>query len=211
MFVELVREAFAEELRGVSLYEKYYTHFLHHIDLSELSSYEYSALNEPRHIRLIRLHPAIHSDSTLQCNLVTAQLGSIPFEALSYVWGSTEQLKPLVCDNALTYITKNLDNALRRLRKKRAERVLWVDAICINQNDIKEKEQQIPLMKDIYSGSSRTLVWLGEAEANADTGIQICATFGAMRVIRWGIRAMLFFFSAAGEYGGRWAEEKDRV
>ena len=56
----------------------------------------------------------------------------------------------------------NLYQALRRLRWFRDPRLIWVDAICINQSDVDEKSQQIPLMGRIYRNAASVLVWLGE-------------------------------------------------
>ncbi len=48
------------------------------------------------------------------------------------------------------------------MRKTDTTRTLWVDAVCINQDDVVEKNHQVHLMKDIYGGATRVLVWLGE-------------------------------------------------
>ncbi|KAF7198221.1 Heterokaryon incompatibility protein 6, OR allele [Pseudocercospora fuligena] len=56
----------------------------------------------------------------------------------------------------------NLDEALRNVRNGYTKRVLWVDAVCINQLDLAEKELQIPLMRDIYVQAKHSLIWLGE-------------------------------------------------
>ncbi|KAH9206931.1 heterokaryon incompatibility, partial [Leptodontidium sp. 2 PMI_412] len=58
--------------------------------------------------------------------------------------------------------TPNLAEALKEIRKKKRREVLWVDAMCINQEDLKEKNQQLPLMRDIYLGAQMTVIWLGE-------------------------------------------------
>jgi hypothetical protein len=68
---------------------------------------------------------------------------------------------PIECSGRKLNITTNLFDALKRLRLPDADRVLWVDAICINQFDLEEKNIQVPLMKDIYSKASVVLIWLG--------------------------------------------------
>ncbi|KAF2113332.1 heterokaryon incompatibility protein-domain-containing protein [Lophiotrema nucula] len=87
------------------------------------------------------------------------------YTALSYVWGP-----PLF--DARFYlrggheiqITRGLEGALKHLRREDESVYLWVDQICINQPDSKEKEQQIPLMGSIYSHATNTLIWLGDDE-----------------------------------------------
>ena len=67
------------------------------------------------------------------------------------------------------HITKTLHCALQYLRWQHNERYLWIDQICINQDDIKERGSQVQLMREIYSGATCVLAWLGQykAENNA--------------------------------------------
>jgi hypothetical protein len=69
-------------------------------------------------------------------------------------------------------VTKNLHTALSHLRNFSLERIIWVDAICINQKNTEEKEQQIQLMAKIYNQATRVLVWLGEAADNSDQALE---------------------------------------
>jgi hypothetical protein len=69
-------------------------------------------------------------------------------------------------------VTVNLHEALSHLRDRSIERIIWVDAVCINQNDGEEKGQQIQLMAKIYGQASRVLVWLGEAADNSDQALE---------------------------------------
>ena len=59
-------------------------------------------------------------------------------------------------------ITTNLEAALRYLSYSDVERVLWIDAICIDQSNVEERNHQVPLMKTIYSNADAVQVWLGE-------------------------------------------------
>lgn len=70
-------------------------------------------------------------------------------------------------------VTKNLYGALNHLRNEHTERDLWVDAICINQDNIKERNYQVTLMKNIFQKSRNTVVWLGEESANSEGAIQL--------------------------------------
>jgi Heterokaryon incompatibility protein (HET) len=73
-------------------------------------------------------------------------------------------------------ITENLFQALRRLRCTDRARIFWIDAVCINQNDIAKRNQQVPLMKSIFSKARGVVVWLGE-EVDTD-----CHAFDIIRM-----------------------------
>ncbi|KIM99221.1 hypothetical protein OIDMADRAFT_94153, partial [Oidiodendron maius Zn] len=93
------------------------------------------------------------------------------FDALSYTWG--ENIPAVICCNGHELVVQqNLFQFLKQLASNTdfasPRRHIWIDAICINQADVKEKGRQIPLMKDIYSTASRVLVWLGQAEKGSD-------------------------------------------
>lgn len=51
---------------------------------------------------------------------------------------------------------------MRRLKYKRSKRLLWVDTVCINQDDVDEGDRQLRLMRSIYRGATRVVIWLGE-------------------------------------------------
>jgi hypothetical protein len=59
-------------------------------------------------------------------------------------------------------VTRSLDQALRRIRRKWHRRALWVDQVCINQDDLAERSTQVLLMGRIYSSAQKVLSWLGE-------------------------------------------------
>lgn len=138
-------------------------------------------------IRLLELLPG-DLDDELECRLVETPLHDITtFEALSYVWGDPAIREPIKCNGQAMTITTNLAQALRRLRLSRAapskgqleqadlpqqeadehdqstgiSRVLWADAICINQEDIIERGQQVQLMREIYTKATGLSYGLG--------------------------------------------------
>jgi WD repeat-containing protein 55 len=90
------------------------------------------------------------------------------YTALSYAWGGSAFLKPITCNGKAFQTTHNLDRALRYLRRKDVSVMLWVDQICINQEDIAERNQQVTLMGKIYRRAYSTMVWLGEEADNSD-------------------------------------------
>jgi hypothetical protein len=75
--------------------------------------------------------------------------------------GPKERLEILVNGHRFS-VTVNLEAALRRLRFDAAPRVMWIDAICVNQEDFEERRTQVLPIGDIYSAASQTVVWLGK-------------------------------------------------
>ncbi|PMD38060.1 hypothetical protein L207DRAFT_431857, partial [Hyaloscypha variabilis F] len=112
--------------------------------------------------RLLDLHPG-RSEEGVMCKLRVADLETLPvYEALSYVWGDPNALTHIKVNGTTLHVTANLNAALRRLRHSSTMRCLWVDALCINQQDVLEKQQQIALMRDIYASATAVAMWLGE-------------------------------------------------
>lgn len=87
------------------------------------------------------------------------------YEALSYVWGESTGNRTINLDGKKDVpVTDNLYAALRRLRRPDRQRTLWVDALCIDQKNVEERNWQVQMMGRIYSTSARVVVWLGDAE-----------------------------------------------
>ncbi|KAJ2903499.1 hypothetical protein MKZ38_009721 [Zalerion maritima] len=100
-----------------------------------------------------------------------------PFDALSYVWGS--DLKPRLFEtpSAPIPITESLFSSLIRLRRTDSDRLIWADAICINQNDTSEKEVQVALMGEIYGRASRVLCDLGEESYDSEKALGLLDSY----------------------------------
>ncbi|KAK7183183.1 heterokaryon incompatibility [Paraphaeosphaeria sporulosa] len=92
------------------------------------------------------------------------------YEAISYAWGEFPKFNQvIVLDGKILKITDNLYSALMAFSRPYGVRVLWADAICINQTDTTEKSQQVALMAEIYSKANLVQVWLTlHSEAAAD-------------------------------------------
>ncbi|KAE8310439.1 heterokaryon incompatibility protein-domain-containing protein [Aspergillus transmontanensis] len=137
---------------------------------------------EPNATRMVRLLPDKETNAEIKCELFTYNLTEIAgrkhlYQALSYVWcgdqeSSAEQRKEMKLHGYTVPITANLHAALVNLRDYQLERVLWIDAICINQDDLNEKSNQIPLMRTIYAQADRVIVWLGEAFEHGDKALE---------------------------------------
>ncbi|PVH77480.1 hypothetical protein DL98DRAFT_367783, partial [Cadophora sp. DSE1049] len=113
-------------------------------------------------IRLLRILPGA-APSIVECELRVVRLDSAPpYEALSYVWGELNLSDYVICNGQIISITRNLGIALRHLRCRGETRVVWIDALCINQDDADERSSQIKLMRQVYTRTWRVVVWLGE-------------------------------------------------
>jgi hypothetical protein len=138
--------------------------------------YTYEPLEDcggPYHsFRLLTLMSGEKTDD-IKCQLKTFQLplsqmpidwpGSLPaYEALSYVWGSAERAHIIICNSRRMGITASLDTALRRLRRSHEPRILWIDQISVDQDNLKERSKQVQIMRNIFSRAHRVLKWLGE-------------------------------------------------
>jgi hypothetical protein len=77
-------------------------------------------------------------------------------------------------------ITESLSSGLMHLRRGKKERLLWIDQLCINQEDKMEKTQQIMLMRQIYSSAGRVLVWLGADEGNGSIALGLLKQIGKL-------------------------------
>ncbi len=104
------------------------------------------------------------------------------YTALSYVWGDPTLVQTMTCNGKPFTITKTLELALRHLRRSDVSIVLWVDQICINQDDLQERSQQVVLMGTIYQRAWSTLVWLGEEADNSNDALDtLLATKDALQ------------------------------
>lgn len=124
--------------------------------------YAYQPLDYPRSIRLVKLYSARCKTDTVSCDLIHVSLEDCPpFEALSYAWGDASVKHTISCSKEQLDINPNLLSALQHLRQLDSTRLIWIDAICINQFDTHERTQQVQLMRDIYHKADEVLVWLG--------------------------------------------------
>ncbi|KAF5618633.1 heterokaryon incompatibility 6 OR allele [Fusarium sp. NRRL 52700] len=135
------------------------------------------SLPSPSHIRLVYLHPG--TDEAIYCELTTVSIDSAPsYEALSYTWGdpsSTEAINMTTRGFETPQqfsVTSNCFSALKRLRYKDKTRVLWIDALAIDQSNLDERNHQVSLMSKIYSQAAGVIVYLGESAEDSDLAIE---------------------------------------
>ena len=140
--------------------------------------YEHQKLLHDQSLRLLKLKHADDPNSRIICDLFEVtpdKKKDHKYEALSWTWEGEKFDTPIYIDqNDRPYdlkIPNNLLQALKVLRKADESRTLWIDAICINQDDVHEKNHQIPMMPSIYGGAERVCVWLGNATKDSDRAI----------------------------------------
>ncbi|KAJ5638576.1 heterokaryon incompatibility protein-domain-containing protein [Penicillium herquei] len=126
---------------------------------------------------MIHLLPSKDTSAPIECTLFNYDLsdgsgGLHIYEALSYCWESNVRSELVMINGCAFPVTKNLHTALLYLRDHQLERTLWVDAICINQDDVDEKSAQIPLMRSIYAQAGQVIVWLGEDRDGGDKALE---------------------------------------
>ncbi|KAL1608429.1 hypothetical protein SLS60_003371 [Paraconiothyrium brasiliense] len=147
------------------------------INSEDLPVYSYDALKESNMIRLLILYPFLAAEDVLCCSLRSVgqtEAVSSKYEALSYTWGDPFFVHKMQLETGSISITESLDSALRALRLSDKPRVLWVDAVCIDQQNNAEKAQQLPHMSWIYASASQVVIWLGEdTDRTAKAGFEV--------------------------------------
>lgn len=91
-----------------------------------------------------------------------AGVDQIEYEAISYCWGEPRGELPMMLNGQPFEAPVSAIEVLQRFRHPKKRRNVWIDAICIDQGNLEEKQFQIPMMADIYHSATRTLAWLGD-------------------------------------------------
>jgi hypothetical protein len=148
----------------------------------DTSLYQYSPFKSEREIRLLQLEPGTDSDE-IQCSIIVVDLDSKPvYNALSYVWGATEKLRHVRISGEKLLVTENLFNALKRFRNEDVLKIMWIDAICIDQTNDSERSHQVQMMTSIYSTAVEVLIWLGEEEERVALVFDLVRKFSAAKL-----------------------------
>ncbi|KAH6675855.1 heterokaryon incompatibility protein-domain-containing protein [Halenospora varia] len=172
---------------------------------------EFKYLSLPKgYIRLAIIHPG---ESRLVCSLAIASLKALPqYEALSYVWGSSERPWDIECryigqisrdfnpngsngpslkqlgaalpESGKVPITNNLGFSLKGIRHASKYRVVWVDSLCIHQENLDERSQQVRLMYQIYEQAEKVVIWLGRSTPSTPKAFQCIREINKLQVKR---------------------------
>lgn len=160
----------------------------------------YNPLLSGNSIRVLRLASGNFSDAII-CQFFLVDIGpSRPsYDVLSYVWGPSylgnndREKTTIECDGHRLTIQKSLETALRHIRSSSTARILWVDAICINQEDKQERSHQVTLMRKLYRNARNVVIWLGSEPTGNDISFARVQDMRAMRA-----------FGAVCELVNRW-------
>jgi len=149
-----------------------------------MSRYRYTPIKAPNTIRLLKLRPckqkiqtghSLSGDLALEGSLQEHPIhDDTSFDCLSYTWGEPKFEHAIFIDGGLLPITKNLDRALRSVQDVAETSFLWVDAICIDQENLEERAQQVQLMRKIYSTAAQVLAYLGPEGGGSQDVPSIC-------------------------------------
>ncbi|PTD07843.1 Ankyrin-3 [Fusarium culmorum] len=163
------------------------------VDFDKKGSYHYQPLMMKNSTRIIELYPGVPGD-ILEFELEEVPLFSAtPFEALSYEWQERYGTIPVQCDGQKIFITPNCKAAMEKLRLRDKSRYLWIDAICINQTNEQERNQQVAIMGNIYRAAQRVVMWLGEETETIRAAFEMLPTVA---------KAQCMLLQAVGEFPG---------
>lgn len=133
------------------------------------------------YIRVLNLRGSSFENPLVECELVVNKFSKEhnveqPYEALSWCWGTAE---PTAYINIrkdgkvyAKYVPLNLFAALKALRYPKEDRYLWVDAICIDQENLQEKNHQVEMMSEIYGRADQVCIWLGEGDRSSQMALR---------------------------------------
>ena len=149
----------------------------------KMGRYTYEPSIPLAHFRVLTLHPAKPHES-IACSLETLCIDnpiseSNMHEALSYAWGSQKFLHDISRHGQVLSITKDLVSALTHLRNEVSPRRLWIDQICINQDDLDERSTQVSNMSAVYRSAKRVVIWLGESSDVTTLAVQFAPKLSA--------------------------------
>jgi hypothetical protein len=104
-------------------------------------------------IRLVEVKPS-EPDETIEYLLKRVNIDKPgDYEALSYTWRDEPHNHSIKLNNHVLSINRNLWTALKQIQSRSSTRTLWIGAICINQQDIPERNAQVQRMGTIYKGA----------------------------------------------------------
>jgi len=122
--------------------------------------------------RLVELKPSELSKS-IKCTLRTYAFTSRspPYTALSYTWGQKVKPKEIELNGIPFPVGESLWSFLDQMRRQRQFRVYWIDAVCIDQDSMLERNHQVRMMRQIYSNAACVSIWLGGADEHSSSDI----------------------------------------
>lgn len=136
-----------------------------------MAQYQYQTLADDE-IRLLYLDPG-HSGEPLRASLQHVASAYLPnFETVSYCWGDITRSATIVIEHRTLAIPKGTAEALLRFRDPKNVKILWIDAVCIHQDNARERSVHVAKMHTIYASGAKNLIWIGEDDGTVAKAIQ---------------------------------------
>lgn len=152
--------------------------------------------DEALSFRILEVHSASSSiDGIISCTLLESCLHVLPdigerktfdafepqhsYETTSYAWGDASIRANVRVDDRLLEVTRSAEQVLRRIQLQDESRLIWIDAICIDQTNLEERAHQVALMAKLYRHGQRNLVYLGEAYDSTASALSTMESFRA--------------------------------
>lgn len=165
------------------------------LDELPTTPFSYNAFTDDDEIRLIAIHPGKFG-TPVKCTIFHAWLSQkLEYEALSYTWGDDQDRRTIIYTdgivsngaNSITAlrVTPNCCSALQRLRRIKEFRLVWIDAICIYQQDLEERSSQVLMMSRIFNEAERTVIYLGEEGEDSNLAIAYIRRVEASASASW--------------------------
>ena len=146
----------------------------------------YHPLRAASEVRVLHVLPG-RSEDAICGHLIAVDLDTHPrYRCVSYTWGEPIFTSRIIVNGDEFPVTKNLESALRTIRYHDENIEIWIDAICIDQANIKERNHQVSLMRRIYSECEECIIYLGEEHDNS----QIIPDF--LQLLVKGYQGLLF-------------------
>lgn len=130
---------------------------------------------ESRTFRLLNILPPDSLHGSIKCDIIHSSLDhEVPYDALSYAWNEEMPMVPIYLQGRVRLVTHDLRCALLHLRLPDKIRTIWIDVLCIDQDDICEKSHQVRLIRGIYQGADHVVAWLGEDGPDVKEALEFC-------------------------------------
>ncbi|KAG9385707.1 HET domain containing protein [Pyrenophora tritici-repentis] len=127
--------------------------------------------------RLLTIEPCSDPNDEVYCNLHVRAMEEPPqYIALSYTWGEPSPTRMIMLNGRPFRVRQNLWDFLVQARSHNLTTMLWVDALCIDQSQVKERNHQVSMMGRIYSGANYVIVWLGRVTPTLEKSWQLMNT-----------------------------------
>lgn len=193
---------------------------LHKIIKMAARVYQHQPLVSDTSIRVLDLLPSRDRDALIQCRIRQVTLGSskinAKYEALSYVWGARQGSIPIACNGEEILVTPNCRDALVYLRRPLRIRTLWIDAICVDQQDtpaaVQERTKQIPMMGEVYRQAKQVVVWLGACDLYTNKTFRYLKMLAVAEILsRIGIEYPGGYYQRVFSYPSSWLKRSVQI